>query len=200
MSLVNYEKRLDNPCVLVMNGGSGLTFRVFFSTLPTQNDAPSRDATTARASASRVSLAFLPSMRSRRASNSPPRGVAKTPSIVQNSSGTNASCWLACELSMKMKEMSLTHAEAYHPMEFRHGPMSMVNAQTLIIGLVSELAFTQEVAVLKQMHEREGRILAIAAPLVGWSRIYLKHHTPLQILIGWMVSVSCVFTVFHLLL
>ena len=33
---------------------------------------------------------------------------------------------LACELSLKMKEMSLSHSEPFHFMEFRHGPMSMV--------------------------------------------------------------------------
>ena len=45
-----------------------------------------------------------------------------------------------------------------------------------------------------------GVIMAIIAPLVGWSRIRLKHHTPLQILIGWMVSMICVFVVFVLML
>ena len=43
-------------------------------------------------------------------------------------------------------------------------------------------------------------IMAIFAPLVGWARIRLKHHTPVQILIGWMVSMICVFVVFQLML
>jgi len=45
-----------------------------------------------------------------------------------------------------------------------------------------------------------GVIMAVFAPLVGWSRIRLKHHTPMQILIGWMVSMICVFVVFLLML
>jgi len=45
-----------------------------------------------------------------------------------------------------------------------------------------------------------GVIVAIFAPLVGWARIRLKHHTPVQILIGWMVSMICVFVVFQLML
>jgi membrane-associated phospholipid phosphatase len=45
-----------------------------------------------------------------------------------------------------------------------------------------------------------GVIMAAFAPLVGWARIRLKHHTPVQILIGWMVSVICVFVVFQLML
>ena len=42
-----------------------------------------------------------------------------------------------------------------------------------------------------------GILLAIFTPLVGWSRIRLKHHTPLQILIGWIVPVGCVLIVFY---
>jgi membrane-associated phospholipid phosphatase len=45
-----------------------------------------------------------------------------------------------------------------------------------------------------------GLVMAIFAPLVGWARIRLKHHTPVQILIGWMVSMICVFVVFRLML
>ena len=45
-----------------------------------------------------------------------------------------------------------------------------------------------------------GIIMAVCAPLVGWARIRLKHHTPVQILIGWMVSMICVFVVFRLML
>ena len=45
-----------------------------------------------------------------------------------------------------------------------------------------------------------GYLLAICTPLVGWARIRLKHHTPVQILIGWMVSMICVFVVFRLML
>src|SRR5574341_751133 len=45
-----------------------------------------------------------------------------------------------------------------------------------------------------------GVIMAIFAPLVGWARIRLKHHTPVQILIGWMLSMICVFVVFQLML
>ncbi len=45
-----------------------------------------------------------------------------------------------------------------------------------------------------------GVIMAVFAPLVGWARIRLKHHTPVQILIGWMMSMICVFVVFQLML
>jgi glucosamine--fructose-6-phosphate aminotransferase (isomerizing) len=68
---------------------------------------------------------------------------------------------LACELSLKMKEMSLTHSEPFHFMEFRHGPKSMVNEQTLVIGLRSTLQIAYEAAVLEDMSALGGRLLDI---------------------------------------
>jgi hypothetical protein len=44
-----------------------------------------------------------------------------------------------------------------------------------------------------------GIAMALFGPLLAWARIHLKHHTPLQILIGWMVSVFSVLIVFYLL-
>jgi glucosamine--fructose-6-phosphate aminotransferase (isomerizing) len=67
---------------------------------------------------------------------------------------------LACELSLKMKEMSLSHSEPFHFLEFRHGPQAMLNSQTLIVGLVSQQSAVAEQAVLKQMRSRGGGILS----------------------------------------
>lgn len=66
---------------------------------------------------------------------------------------------LACEAMLKMKEMSLSYSEAYHFLEFRHGPMSMVNEKSLVVGLLSHDAHEFEVAVLKDMHELGSRVL-----------------------------------------
>lgn len=68
---------------------------------------------------------------------------------------------LACEAMLKMKEMTLSYSEAFHFLEFRHGPMSMVNAQSLVVGLISEAGLPHEVAVLREMRERGARTLAI---------------------------------------
>jgi glucosamine--fructose-6-phosphate aminotransferase (isomerizing) len=68
---------------------------------------------------------------------------------------------LACELSLKMKEMSLSHSEPFHFMEFRHGPKSMVTANTLVVGLLSESNAAPEQAVLADMRALGGRILTI---------------------------------------
>ena len=66
---------------------------------------------------------------------------------------------IASEAMLKMKEMSLSYSEAYHCLEFRHGPMSMVDERTLMVGLLSEPAQTHEAAVLREMHARGATVL-----------------------------------------
>jgi len=68
---------------------------------------------------------------------------------------------LACEANLKMKEMTLTHSEPFHFLEFRHGPMSMIKETALIVGLVSEQNLSHEIAVLDEMRELGGHVLAL---------------------------------------
>lgn len=69
---------------------------------------------------------------------------------------------LACELSLKMKEMSLSHSEPFHFLEFRHGPKSMVTSRTLAVGLRSSTNAGPESAVLKDVTALGGRILTMS--------------------------------------
>jgi glucosamine--fructose-6-phosphate aminotransferase (isomerizing) len=69
---------------------------------------------------------------------------------------------LACEAMLKLKEMSLTTSEAYHFLEFRHGPKSMVDESTLVVGLLSEEAREAEMAVLREMKELGATVLILA--------------------------------------
>lgn len=69
---------------------------------------------------------------------------------------------LACEVSLKLKEMTLTHSEPFHFLEFRHGPQSMVTDTTLLVGLVSEANAASERAVLREMKARGAQVLSLA--------------------------------------
>jgi glutamine---fructose-6-phosphate transaminase (isomerizing) len=69
---------------------------------------------------------------------------------------------LAAEISLKMKEMSLSHSEPFHFMEFRHGPMSMVTDTSMIVGLLSEHQANYESAVLNEMQARGAKIISLA--------------------------------------
>jgi glutamine---fructose-6-phosphate transaminase (isomerizing) len=75
--------------------------------------------------------------------------------------GSGARYGLASELSLKMKEMTLSHSEPFHFMEFRHGPKSMANEQTLMLGLVSETNRPSEQAVLTDIKKQGAHILSL---------------------------------------
>ena len=68
---------------------------------------------------------------------------------------------LACEVNLKMKEMTLTHSEPFHFMEFRHGPMSMVNQNTVVVGMLSDANRVHEAKVLSEMKMLGGTVAAL---------------------------------------
>jgi glucosamine--fructose-6-phosphate aminotransferase (isomerizing) len=75
--------------------------------------------------------------------------------------GSGTRYGLACEISLKMKEMSLTHSEPFHFLEFRHGPKSMVNANTVVVGFLSDTNFGHEKAVLNEVKALGGKTLEL---------------------------------------
>jgi glutamine---fructose-6-phosphate transaminase (isomerizing) len=86
---------------------------------------------------------------------------------------------VACEAMLKMKEMSLSYSEAFHVLEFRHGPMSMVNEHALVVALLSDEAHVQEAAVLRDMGARGAQVLALAEQDYGLVLNRIGHFVPL---------------------
>ena len=76
--------------------------------------------------------------------------------------GSGSRYGLASEASLKMKEMTLSHSEPFHVLEFRHGPKSMVNKRTLVVALLSETQQAHEAPVLQEMRDLGGKVLALA--------------------------------------
>ena len=68
---------------------------------------------------------------------------------------------LACEVNLKMKEMTLTHSEPFHFLEFRHGPMSMVNQNAVVVGLLSDANRDHEAKVLSEMKSLGGTVAGL---------------------------------------
>jgi len=68
---------------------------------------------------------------------------------------------LACEVNLKMKEMTLTHSEPFHFLEFRHGPMSMVNEHAVVVGMLSDVNRVHEAKVLEEMAELGGTVASL---------------------------------------
>jgi glucosamine--fructose-6-phosphate aminotransferase (isomerizing) len=69
---------------------------------------------------------------------------------------------LACETALKVTEMSVSYAQSFHTLEFRHGPKSIVSPETLVIFLLSESGYDAECDVLQEIKRLGGTTLAIA--------------------------------------
>jgi glucosamine--fructose-6-phosphate aminotransferase (isomerizing) len=76
--------------------------------------------------------------------------------------GSGARYGLACEVNLKMKEMTLTHSEPFHFLEFRHGPMSMVGPSAAVVGLLSSSNRDAEGKVLAEMQKLGGTVFSLA--------------------------------------
>ncbi len=79
---------------------------------------------------------------------------------------------LASEATVKMKEMSLSLAEPYRFMEFRHGPMSLVDDEHLVVALLSDRMREYELGVLGDLVERGARVLVIGADVQDLGETY----------------------------
>lgn len=68
---------------------------------------------------------------------------------------------LACEGALKVQEMSCSYSQAFHTMEFRHGPKSIVEPRTLIAFLLSNEGSEAEIDVLEEVKSLGGSTLVV---------------------------------------
>ncbi|MCQ6267940.1 SIS domain-containing protein [Fictibacillus sp. WQ 8-8] len=92
--------------------------------------------------------------------------------------GTGSSFGLAEEGCLKLKEMTQTECEAYSALEFRHGPISMVDEKTVVLLLstgdlprkieesllLDVQSFGGRTVLIGNQHERLGADLVITVP------------------------------------
>ena len=69
---------------------------------------------------------------------------------------------LACESALKVTEMSVSYAQTFYTLEFRHGPKSVVSPETLVIFLLSEAGYDAECGVLEEIKSLGGTTLTVA--------------------------------------
>jgi glucosamine--fructose-6-phosphate aminotransferase (isomerizing) len=65
------------------------------------------------------------------------------------------------EASLKITEMSQSYSQAYHTLEFRHGPKAIVSPRTCLGFFLSETGMQAESEVLIEMKKLGGKILTI---------------------------------------
>jgi glutamine---fructose-6-phosphate transaminase (isomerizing) len=76
--------------------------------------------------------------------------------------GQGAHYWLAQEAALKLTEMSSSYAQAYHTLEFRHGPKAIASADTLITFLLSDAAAEEESALVHELKKLGAATFVVA--------------------------------------
>lgn len=69
--------------------------------------------------------------------------------------------FMAREGCLKITEMACSYAQAYHTLEFRHGPKAVVGPQTCLMFFLSESGMAAESEVLGEMKELGGRVIGV---------------------------------------
>lgn len=81
--------------------------------------------------------------------------------------GQGAYYGIANECMNKIKEMSLSNSEAYYSLEYRHGPMSLVDENTLVIFLAGSNTIEDEAKLLTELKGYGAVTLAIGKDVSG---------------------------------
>ncbi len=71
---------------------------------------------------------------------------------------------LAQEGALKLQEMSLSYSQAFHTMEYRHGPISLVDQTTLAVLLYSPETRDEEAAVASEMSAKGAFVIGFGGP------------------------------------
>lgn len=115
--------------------------------------------------------------------------------------GSGAQYGMACEVMLKMTEMSRVFSVSYHVLEYLHGPRYAADANTLIVGLVSHSAHDEEIRALASLRKARvlalvergavsglAHVIALESGVPEWGRPIL-YLPPLQRL-GWLQAVE----------
>lgn len=87
---------------------------------------------------------------------------------------------LAAEGTLKVKEMTQTECEAYSPMEFRHGPLSMVDEHTVVILLLNKQAEAHELPLISEIQDLGGYAVGVGDMEADQAQFVMKISAPLQ--------------------
>lgn len=78
--------------------------------------------------------------------------------------GAGANYGIATEGCLKLQEMSLSFSQSFHPMEYRHGPISLIDANSVVTILYSDDTGADEAKVAADVMAKGARVIGINGP------------------------------------
>ena len=71
---------------------------------------------------------------------------------------------VALEGALKLLEMSQTFAQAFHPLEYRHGPISLLDERTVGVMLYGDARPDDEALLVGEMQEKGAKVIGFGGP------------------------------------
>ena len=71
---------------------------------------------------------------------------------------------LASEGALKLQEMSLTYTQVFHPMEYRHGPISLVDDKTCVVLIYSPQTYAEETTLCTELQAKGALVIGLGGP------------------------------------
>ncbi len=78
--------------------------------------------------------------------------------------GAGPNYGMATEGCLKLQEMSISYSQAFHPMEYRHGPVSLIDAKSLVVMLYSEATASQEAILVAELQAKGAVVVGFNGP------------------------------------
>lgn len=78
--------------------------------------------------------------------------------------GGGANYGIALEGALKLQEMAICYTQGFHPGEYRHGPVSLVDERTVVVMLYHTDTHTEEALLVKELQEKGAWVLGLGGP------------------------------------
>ena len=78
--------------------------------------------------------------------------------------GAGAAYGIATEGCLKLQEMSLSYSQSFHPMEYRHGPISLIDQGSLVVMLYSQDTAPEEAALVGELQSKGAVVIGLNGP------------------------------------
>jgi len=78
--------------------------------------------------------------------------------------GAGANYGIAAEGSLKLQEMSISYSQSFHPMEYRHGPISLIDDRSLVVMIYSPDTAGEEAKVVAEVQAKGARVIGFGGP------------------------------------
>jgi len=71
---------------------------------------------------------------------------------------------MATEGCLKLQEMSITFSQAFHPLEYRHGPISLIDDKSVVVLLYSPETADEEALVARDVQSKGAKVIGLGGP------------------------------------